>query len=269
LMKELNQEPVNVSLTEINKVRNAITFNGAASIVNLDFSYSSDENLALNNINLDIKEGEILAIVGPSGAGKSTLVDLLLGIYSSTSGSIELSGVSPTVAIKVWPGSIAYVPQNVSLITGTISENIALGFSQSEIDFDRVRECLEIVQLTEYVGSLSEGIDTQVGESALQMSGGQLQRLGIARAIYTKPMMLVLDEATSSLDAKTELEVSRAIFSLRGKITIVLIAHRLSTVVKADRIVYLSAGRVLSIGNFDQLKTAIPDFAYQAKLMGL
>lgn len=269
LMKELNREPVEVSLTEIHNVRQTSTFNGAASIVNLDFSYSNDETLVLKNINLDIQEGEILAVVGPSGAGKSTLVDLLLGIYSSTSGSIELSGVAPMVAIKAWPGAIAYVPQNVSLITGTISENIALGFSHDEIDFDRVRECLEIAQLTEYVRTLPQGIDTQVGESALQMSGGQLQRLGIARAIYTKPMMLVLDEATSSLDGKTELDVSEAIFSLRGKITIVLIAHRLSTVIKADRIVYLSAGRILSIGNFEQLKTAIPDFAHQAKLMGL
>jgi ABC-type multidrug transport system fused ATPase/permease subunit len=269
LMKELSKEPAYVSLAEVDKVRQAGTFNGSASIVNLDFSYFGDENLVLENVNLDIQEGEMLAIVGPSAAGKSTLVDLLLGIYTSTSGSIELSGVAPNVAIKAWPGAIAYVPQNVSLITGTISENIALGFSRDEIDLERVRECLEIAQLTEYINTLPDGIEMQVGESALQMSGGQLQRLGIARAIYTNPKMLVLDEATSSLDGKTELDVSEAIFLLRGKITIILIAHRLSTVIKADRIAYLSAGKILSIGNFDQLKAAIPDFADQAKLMGL
>ena len=269
LMKELRKEAAYVSLAEVDKVRQAGTFNGSASIVNLDYSYSGDDNLVLNNINLDIREGEMLAIVGPSAAGKSTLVDLLLGVYSSTSGSIELSGVAPNLAIKAWPGAIAYVPQNVSLITGTISENIALGFSRDEIDLDRVRECLEIAQLTEYVSTLPDGIEMQVGESALQMSGGQLQRLGIARAIYTKPKMLVLDEATSSLDGKTEFDVSEAIFLLRGKITIILIAHRLSTVIRADRIAYLSAGKIISIGNFDQLKAAIPDFADQAKLMGL
>jgi ABC-type multidrug transport system fused ATPase/permease subunit len=258
-----------VSFAEIDKVRQASTFKGTASIVNLDFSYSSDDNFVLKNINLDVQEGEMLAIVGPSAAGKSTLVDLLLGIYSSTSGSIKLSGVAPKVAIKAWPGAIAYVPQNVSLITGTISENIALGFSHDEIDIDRVRECLEIAQLTEYVSTLPNGIEMQVGESALQMSGGQLQRLGIARAIYTKPQLLVLDEATSSLDGKTELDVSEAIFLLRGEITIILIAHRLSTVIKADRIAYLNDGRILSVGNFEQLKAAIPDFAHQAKLMGL
>lgn len=269
LMKELNRESFEMDLAEIEELRQKSSFSGTARIVNLDFSYSSGENLVLKNINLDIQDGEMLAIVGPSASGKSTLVDLLLGIYSATSGSIELSGVAPRVAIKAWPGAIAYVPQNVSLITGTMSENIALGFSRDEIDFDRVRECIEVAQLAEYVRTLPEGIDTQVGESALQMSGGQLQRLGIARAIYTNPMMLVLDEATSSLDGKTELDVSDAIFLLRGKITIILIAHRLSTVIKADRIVYLSDGKILSTGNFEQLKVAIPDFAHQAKLMGL
>jgi ABC-type multidrug transport system fused ATPase/permease subunit len=269
LMKELSKEPVEPSPELVAKVRSAGDFLGTALVTNLNFSYPDTDHLVLNDVSLEIKEGEILAIVGPSGAGKSTFVDLLLGLYSPKSGSIEVSGVAPQLAIKAWPGAIAYVPQSVSLITGSIAENIALGYSKEEIDLIRVAECLEIAQLTEYIESLSVGFETQVGESALRMSGGQLQRLGIARAIYTEPKMLVLDEATSALDGKTELDVSEAILSLRGKITIVLIAHRLSTVQKADRVVYLEDGKILSIGSFAQIKAEIPKFAHQARLMGL
>lgn len=269
LMKELDKESVDVSTELIEKTRSTADFHGTAAIKNMNFSYSDSDKLVLQDVSLEINEGETLAIVGPSGAGKSTLVDLLLGLYTPNSGSIEVSGVAPQLAIKAWPGAVAYVPQNVSLITGSIAENIALGFSKDEVDLIRVRECLEIAQLTEYVDSLENGVETQVGESALRMSGGQLQRLGIARAIYTKPKMLVLDEATSALDGKTELDVSEAILSLRGKITIALIAHRLSTVLKADRIVYLENGKILGVGNFEEVKAEIPEFANQAKLMGL
>jgi ATP-binding cassette subfamily C protein len=269
LMRELNQEPSEVSAEQIDQARRTGSFSPAAKIKNLNFSYENNGKLVLCDVNLEVGEGEILAIVGPSGAGKSTLVDILLGIYNPSSGTIEVSAVPPKLAVKAWPGAIAYVPQNVSLVKGSISENIALGYSEEEIDTHRVMECLEIAQLSEYIGALPHGIDTQVGESALRMSGGQLQRLGIARAIYTNPKMLVMDEATSALDGKTESDVSEAILSLRGNITIVLIAHRLSTVLKADRIVYLEGGKILSIGTFDQVKSEIPEFANQAKLMGL
>jgi ABC-type multidrug transport system fused ATPase/permease subunit len=269
LMKELDQEPIEISPSAISSARSSGDFTGTAQIKGLSFSYGDGNRLVLQDINLEIREGETLAIVGPSGAGKSTLVDLLLGLYSPISGTIEVSGVAPQLAIKAWPGAVAYVPQNVSLIAGSIAENIALGYSKDEIDLVRVRECIEIAQLTEYIVSLPDGIEAHVSESALRMSGGQLQRLGIARAIYTQPKMLVLDEATSALDGKTEMDVSEAILSLRGKITITLIAHRLSTVLKADRIVYLEGGKILSIGNFEQVKAEIPEFANQAKLMGL
>jgi ABC-type multidrug transport system fused ATPase/permease subunit len=269
LIKELSRESEQIDPKIILELREKETFKAEAKIENLEFSYANDGNCVLRNVNLNVNEGETIAIVGPSGAGKSTLVDILLGLYSPTSGLIELSGVAPNVAIKTWPGLVAYVPQNVFLITGTISENVALGYSEKEIDRDRVEECIKVAQLNDYVQALPDGLETQVGESALRMSGGQLQRLGIARALYTRPKLLVLDEATSSLDGKTELDVSEAILELRGKITIVLIAHRLSTVLKADRIVYLEDGKILSIGNFEQVKTEIPEFAQQAKLIGL
>lgn len=269
LMKELDEEFEEVDQAEIEKLRHTIEFDGGAEISNLTFSYPDSGKTVLSNVNLKVVTGEILAIVGPSGAGKSTLVDLLLGLYKPVSGNISLGGVDPKLAIKAWPGSVAYVPQSVALINGTIAENVALGFSRDEIDMSKVQECLEIAQLGAYVSSLSDGALTNVGESAVRMSGGQLQRLGIARAIYTKPKLLVLDEATSSLDGRTESEVSDAILALRGKITIVLIAHRLSTVLKADRLVYLKDGKILSIGTFEQVRLSIPEFAEQASLSGL
>ena len=269
LMKELDDKIEDVDLEEIYKIRNSSDFDGSAEISKLTFAYSDSGKNVLSNIDLNIKTGEILAIVGPSGAGKSTLVDLLLGLYRPISGEIKLGGVDPRLAIKAWPGLVSYVPQSVSLINGTIAENVALGFSNEEIDFAKVRECLETAQLGSYMATLPNGVETSVGESAVRMSGGQLQRLGIARAIYTQPKLLVLDEATSSLDGRTESEVSDAILALRGKITIVLIAHRLSTVLKADKLVYLQDGKILSIGTFDQVRQAIPEFAEQASLSGL
>lgn len=269
LMKELDKDIQDVDHDKVNNTRNSYYFDGSAEFSNLTFSYSESEKNVLSNVNLDIKPGEILAIVGPSGAGKSTLVDLLLGLYEPNIGEIKLGGVEPKIAIKAWPGSVSYVPQSVSLINGSIAENVALGFSKHEIDLEKVRECLETAQLSSYLASLPSGLETTVGESAVRMSGGQLQRLGIARAIYTEPRLLVLDEATSSLDGRTESDVSDAILALRGKITIVLIAHRLSTVLKADRLVYLQDGKILSTGTFEHVRLAIPEFAEQASLSGL
>lgn len=269
LMKQLQSETGWIDELDIEKARFGVKFRGIATISNLSFEYEVGGPKVLDGVSLDIREGEMLAIVGPSGAGKSTLVDILLGLHTPTSGEITISEQSPRLAVKAWPGAISYVPQDVSLVSGSVAENIALGYSLAEIDLERVTECIEIAQLGEYISSLPMGVDTQVGESALQMSGGQLQRLGIARALYTNPKLLVLDEATSSLDGKTELGVSDAIVGLRGSITTVLIAHRLATVLKADRLAYLENGKIVAVGSFDQVKSQIPEFAYQASLMGL
>jgi ABC-type multidrug transport system fused ATPase/permease subunit len=191
---------------------------------------------------------------------------LLLGLYEPNEGSITLSGIEPKYAIKAWPGSVSYVPQSVTLINGSIAENVALGYSADELDKTKVLQCLQTAQLDEYISTLPDGIDTIVGEAASRMSGGQLQRLGIARAIYTDPKLLVLDEATSALDGKTESEVSEAIIALKGKITVVLIAHRLSTVLKADRLAYLESGRLLSVGTFEHVKSQIPELVFTSKV---
>ena len=236
---------------------------------NVSFKYMGSENHVLQGSSLEILPGQFVAIVGSSGAGKSTLVDLVLGILSPDSGEIKVSGVSPSEAIENWPGAIAYVPQDVAIAIGTVRSNIALGFPLEFATDDRITRVLRIAHLESFVGSLENNVDTQVGERGAKLSGGQRQRLGIARAMFTNPKLLVLDEATSSLDAETEAGVSEAIQSLRGGTTILMIAHRLATVRTADLVVYIAGGRILAQGTFTEVRAAVPDFDKQANLLGL
>jgi len=155
------------------------------------------------------------------------------------------------------------------IVAGSIRENVALGYPLSEATDELVMTALKVAQLERFIASLPDGIDTQVGERGTKISGGQRQRLGIARAMFTRPHLLVLDEATSSLDGETEVSISEAIHSLRGATTVVMIAHRLSTVRDADMVVYLDKGRVLAAGTFNEVRSAVSDFDHQAKLMGL
>lgn len=235
----------------------------------VSFRFPEANTDTLNLINLRIKPGETLAIVGPSGAGKSTLVDLILGVYPPSHGKISIGGLEPAESIVRWPGSLGYVPQEVVLMSGSIATNISAGFAFSDQTEQLVTEALKIAQLERFIHNLPDGVDTKVGERGKNLSGGQRQRVGIARAMFTKPGLLVLDEATSSLDGQTELEISEAIQGLKGKVTLILIAHRLSTVKKADHIVYLEAGKIVSQGTFGEVREAVPDFDHQAQLMGL
>jgi ABC-type branched-subunit amino acid transport system ATPase component len=235
----------------------------------INFSYVGNAKETLKNINLDIKQGEIVAIVGPSGAGKTTLVDVLLGIISPDSGDVRISGFEPLKAIEKWPGSIAYVPQDVMVSNCSIRDNVGLGYSNDEISDDLVEKALKVAHLYEHVMSLPEGLETNVGDRGTKLSGGQRQRLGIARALFTKPKLLVLDEATSSLDGQSESDITDSINDMRGEITVILIAHRLSTVKNADKVVYLESGKVLSVGSFEEVRRNVPNFEKQASLMGL
>lgn len=238
-------------------------------ISNISFSYPGSRNRAISNITLNFPIGAVVAVVGPSGAGKSTLIDLLLGVLIADEGEVLISGMPPLVAVAKWSGAVSYVPQDVFIIDGTVRENISLGYSDSEITDELVMSAIKIAHLDEFVSQLPDGIQTQVGERGKKISGGQRQRLGIARALYTCPHILVLDEATSSLDGITESSISESIHSLRGHTTIVMIAHRLSTVRNADIVVYLSEGKVLATGSFEEVRRAVPDFDEQAKIMGL
>ena len=244
-------------------------FSADISISDLSFTYPDSQAPALSKINLVVESGQSVAIVGPSGAGKTTLVDLLLGVINPESGSVAISGLTPLAAIAKWPGAMAYVPQNVVISNGTIRENIALGFPSTAGSDALVNEALEKAHLKTFAYGLENGIDSQVGEHGTKISGGQRQRLGIARAMFTNPKLLVLDEATSSLDGVTEAAISEAVLGMKGSVTVIMIAHRLSTVRNADLVIYMESGKIIASGPFESVRNQVPDFDYQAKLMGL
>ena len=184
-------------------------------------------------------------------------------------GLVSIAGKLPLEAIATWPGSISYVPQDVTISNGTFRENVGLGYPVEVATDELVWSALEVAQLADFVRKLPQGLDTPVGERGTKISGGQRQRLGIARAMFTQPKLLVLDEATSSLDGQTEADISGAIQSLKGSVTVIMIAHRLSTVRNADQVVYMEKGKILAKGTFEEVRAAVPDFDSQAKLMGL
>jgi len=268
MIEELNRaKPISYQTKPFNSSHEGFT--PEISIRDLNLKYFGANKNALTDISLSVSAGAIVAIVGPSGAGKTSLIDALLGVTEPSSGVVKISGVSPSDAIKNWPGAIAYVPQEINISNGTIAYNVALGYQLSEISESQIWSALETAQLAEFVRNLPLGLETPVGDRGSKLSGGQRQRLGIARALLSNPKLLVLDEATSALDGQSELDVSDAIHSLKGTITVVLIAHRLSTVRSADLVAYLDSGNLVASGGFDQVRNLVPDFDAQAKLMGL
>jgi len=244
-------------------------FTGEISFEKVNFRYSHNENLILRDLSFEIPFGESVAIVGPSGSGKTTLVDVLLGVLEQLSGSVSISNLNPKEAIRAWPGAISYVPQDVMITNGTIRENVTMGYPSESVSDDAVWSALYVAQLDLVVKELEKGIDTPVGDRGTRLSGGQRQRLGIARAMLTSPKLLVLDEATSSLDGQTESDLAEALHNLKGKVTVVMIAHRLSSVRKVDTLIYLENGLVRAMGSFEKVRSEVPNFDQQANLMGL
>lgn len=234
----------------------------------LDFGYASSDSRVLKGISLRIPFPSSAAIVGPSGAGKSTLVDLILGLLEPTSGQIRVDEIPLSRVSTAWRSRVGYVPQEVTLFDGTIAQNVALSWS-GDIDEEQVRNALRRAQLLETVEARPEGIYGRIGERGINLSGGQRQRLGIARALYTDPLILVMDEATSSLDTATEAAITDAIHLLKGKVTTITVAHRLSTIKDANQVFYLAEGHLVSSGTFEEVKRKVPQFAEQARLAGL
>jgi ABC-type multidrug transport system fused ATPase/permease subunit len=246
-----------------------IDFNPKVEIRNVSYTYPSRVAPSLHSINVTIEAGQHVAIVGPSGAGKSTLVDVILGIVTPDSGSVSISGMEPLKAFERWPGATSYVPQKIFISSGSIRENLALGYDSQGVAEKEFLRAIKVASLSEYLRSLDHGLETEVGELGVKMSGGQRQRLGIARAVVTNPLLLVMDEATSSLDGESEGAITSAISDLGEKITTITIAHRLSTVMDADQVVYMDEGKILSVGTFQEVRNSVLDFDNQAKLLGL
>ena len=224
---------------------------------------------AVAGVSFFVDEGQSIALVGSTGAGKSTTADLILGLTEPTSGQVRIGGIEPSNAIKRWPGGLAYVPQEVSLISGSIRENVGIGLPRELIDDDLAWEALRRAHLADFLREGRNGLDTYIGEFGMRLSGGQRQRLGIARALYTRPRLLVLDEATSALDAETEDAIGQTMRELEGLVTTVTIAHRLATVRRCDLVVYLEAGRVAASGSFEEVRIKSEAFDRQARLLGL
>jgi ABC-type bacteriocin/lantibiotic exporter with double-glycine peptidase domain len=276
LMDFLETETVGTLETETvgtleneNKDADLGDFAAVISIRDVTYTYPGKDSYALDSANLEVLPGETTAVVGSSGAGKTTLIDVLLGSIIPDSGNVLINGKSPEVAIRTWPGKIGYVPQSVFIASGSIRENICLGFAPNTFTDQQIFDALEQARLLDFVKTLPAGIDTHIGERGAGVSGGQQQRLGIARALITSPELLVLDEATSAMDAMTEMEFTQVLASLSGQVTVVMIAHRLSSVRNVSKVVYLESGKVVATGTFDEVAKSVPNFNIQAKLMGL
>jgi ABC-type multidrug transport system fused ATPase/permease subunit len=233
---------------------------------NLRYSYP-DSDFKISSVNFSVETGEFVAFVGRSGSGKTTIVDLLTGVLQPTAGRLELEGLLPRDFVFRNPGAIGFVPQNVELFNRTVAENVAL-FDDS-IDYERVKDSLEKAEALDFCEKLDRGLNTLLGERGLNLSGGQRQRLGIARALYTNPRILILDEATSALDSESELAISRSVESISRNTTTIVVAHRLSTVMRADRVFYWEEGILRASGKFEDIRKINPNFDNQANILGL
>jgi ABC-type multidrug transport system fused ATPase/permease subunit len=249
--------------------QSSLPFRRCIRLESVSFRYPSSDIAVLNGLDFEIAAGSSVGVVGSSGAGKSTFVDLLLGLHEPSSGRILVDDVDIAGSVGEWQRTIGMVPQDVYLLDDSLKSNIVFGEVDDQIDSERLAEAVELAQLHEVVRDLPEGLDTFVGERGVRLSGGQRQRIGIARALYLRPRLLVLDEATSALDNETERRISETIDSLQGRMTIVVVAHRLSTVRNCDRLVFLNHGRVEHQGTFEDVRAASPEFARLVQLGSL
>lgn len=236
---------------------------------NVSYSYPNVEENAVKNVSLELQLQKKIAFVGPSGAGKSTIVDLLIGVLDPKSGRIKINGTNLLDVKTQWSKQIGYLPQSVALFDSTIAHNVSFEWDKSMIDEQKVHKALKNAQLNKFIEDSPEGIWSKTGDKGISLSGGQRQRLGLARVFYQNPNLLVLDESTSALDTKTEALISNSIERLSKDKTIIVVAHRLSTIKDFDQIIYLDKGKVLSQGNFNELVQQVPAFAEQAKLAGI
>jgi ATP-binding cassette subfamily C protein len=235
----------------------------------VSYSYTGSSEPALRNVSMSIQPGQQVALIGPSGAGKSTIADLILGVLEPKSGEVLVDGQDPSQIIGKHPGRLCYVPQRPGIISGTVLDNIALGLSRAEVDMLRLQKVVAYSHLTEVIEDLPLGLDTNLGKRLDELSGGQLQRIGLARALYSNPGLLVMDEATSALDAVSADEVITALDGMREKTTVILVAHRLETVQRCDVVFLVESGRITASGTFPDLLRSNETVRILANLMSL
>lgn len=259
----------NTSIRESHKAQKRLSSNAPIGVElrDVSFSYPDADHLALKNVSFEIQPGTQVALMGPSGAGKSTIADLLCGVLNPTSGSILRTDSTLGHDDFEIQGRVSYLPQRPGLVSGTILENIALAENEEEINRDQALEALKLANLSELNSELPNGLDTPLGKLQDGLSGGQMQRLGLARALYTKPGLLIMDEATSALDAESEAQIQQALDSMRGKVTVVLIAHRLNTIQHADKVILVQDGQIKDSGTFKELISRNPSVERVVDLM--
>ena len=232
--------------TEKQLTGETLRFENNIVLKNISFRYSEDSPLILNEVSVEIKKNETVGVMGISGQGKSTLVNILAGLLPPTSGGVHIDSKPIKGHEMSWYSHIGYVPQQVYLLDDTIKRNVAFGIPDKDIDESRVWAVLKKSGIDEDVKRMPDGIETEVGERGARVSGGQKQRLGIARALYREPAVLILDESTSSLDVKTEAGILKTLSGLRGQITMVIVSHRQSAIQECDRIIKVSGGSLES-----------------------
>jgi ATP-binding cassette, subfamily B, bacterial PglK len=260
-LEDLHADLLAVQRTEaLGPEPSPLPFRDRLVLERVTFSYETADRPALREVDLAIHPGEQIGIAGPTGGGKTTLVDVLTGLLEPTSGRVTVDGADLREHARAWQRDLGVVPQMVFLTDDTLRRNIALGIPDNDIEEEAVQEAVRLAQLEGFVTALPDGLDTQVGERGVRISGGQRQRIAIARALYRRPPVLVFDEGTSALDNATEALLMDAIERLRGDHTIILIAHRLSTVRSCDRVVFIEQGQITGLGTYEELVRDHPVF---------
>jgi ABC-type multidrug transport system fused ATPase/permease subunit len=259
-LKEVNKHPLlyqnpkdSSAKNRLSFSENSLKFSNKIQISGISYRYSEDVEPAISKISLEIEKGKSIAFIGKSGAGKTTLVDIILGLLIPQGGNITVDGVSIYDDLRAWQNLVGYIPQSIFLLDDTVERNIAFGVADHLIDQQKLESAIASAQLQELIFQLPNGLNTRVGERGVMLSGGQRQRIGIARALYHEREILVLDEATSALDNETEKRVSEAISQLSGKKTLIMIAHRLSTVEQCDKIYLLEKGKIVNSGSYQEV----------------